>query len=114
MTESCVRPLLPLHVIYIACYVVLMIKSLSIILTFNTRFDQIYEIANATGPRAQLHSQSLRALIGQLIVCHPSKLVPQARMPTKCPLPYYYTLYRLYSEQECQHTRGIHNIALKG
>ena len=54
MTESRARGNCYHYTLYIACCVVLMIKSLPIILTFNRRLDQIDEIANGTSPRAQL------------------------------------------------------------
>ena len=54
MTESRAQGNCYHYTLYIACCVVLMIKSLPIILTFNRRLDQINEIANGTNPRAQL------------------------------------------------------------
>ena len=69
MTESRARGNCCHYTLYIACCVVLMvIKSLPIILTFNSRLDQIHEIANGISSSLQLHSQSPRALISQLIV----------------------------------------------
>ena len=68
MIESRARGNCCHYTLYIACYVVLMIKSLPIILTFNRKLDQIHEIANGTSPSAQLHSRLPRALISQLIV----------------------------------------------
>ena len=60
--ESCTRQLL----LYIACCVVLMmIKSLPIILTFNSRLDQIHEIANGIGPSVVRRSLTLTREEGQ-------------------------------------------------
>ena len=69
MTESRTRGNCCHYTLYIVCCVVLMmIKSLPIILTFNSRLDQIHEIANGISPSVQIHLRSPRALISQLIV----------------------------------------------